>query len=817
MYFCGIKKTQQFMNFSISRKISLGVLMATANFCFAQDKAEAALKKFEENYPQEKIHLLLSKNSFVAGENLWFTSFVFEGYSPSTISTSIFIELYDQNKKLISKKLYPLIKGKGSGSITLPEDLKEDVYYLRAYTTWMGNFSDDFNEIQPILVYNPSSPEKLVKDTISPWTGEVFPESGTFIDGIQTKFAVRLKSKGETPSEWEGYVTESSNPDKKIVSFKGFDQNVGSFSFIPQSGKVYQVNISDTSGKKQIISLPQVASSGINLQVKSDNDAIKFTLKSKNITADSQFKVLGTINNQLVYKAKISKISDLEYSIPTNQLINGILNLTVFDDKESIVAQRLCFVQPQILKINKPSLKNITLSTKTRDSNSFNIDQNKAIDSYTIAVMDGEAENNESEESLPSKLWLTGDLTSKIYKPSQYFTSDRNFEALDALLITEKWNRFSWQTIIAGNFPFIKYKPEMYLSYKGKAMQLGKPASEAEINLIFKMPNQGIKYNVVTTNKDGLFTLNGLIFEEDMKFSYQLNSEKATKNAVQVYFQPNFSFLPLNINLPKTQYQLVPRNKGDKISQEIERAIVNKSSTAEINEKVTLIEEVTIKAQKKDLTKKLNSELSSPLFKSNNEVVFDFVNDNMGAQASFNILQWLQGRVAGLQIQMQGGNYTASFRGSPIAFFLDEMRMDASQISTIPVPSIAMIKVIRGSFAGNFGGGDGAIAIYTKRGGTTGATIDPTLPSTLTEIKLTGYDKEVPFINNIYEDERLRNIAQDKRDVLYWNPYVESKPSESTVIQWYNNDDAKKFKVIIIGFDENNDLLYYNKVLDQSK
>lgn len=801
------------MNFSLSHTSIIALALFTSPFYFSQNKAEAAIKKFEENYPQEKIHLLLNKKNYVAGENLWFTSFVFDGYNPSTISTNVFIELYDQNKKQISKKIYPIIQGKGSGSITLPENLKEDIYYIRAYTTWMGNFSDDYNEILPITVYNPSSPEKLIKNTTSPWTAQAFPESGTFIDGINTKFAVRLQSKGETPSKWSGYVTEIQNPENKVVSFQGFDQNVGAFSLTPSSGKKYQLTVEDDKGIKQTVNLPEVLSSGINLQVESLNDAIKFTLKNKNVDAESKYKVLATINNQLVYKANILKISDQVYSIPTSQLVNGILNLAVFDEQENIVVQRLCFIQPQLLKLKQPSIKGLSLSIKQKDSNSFNISQNSGISQYTVTVSDEETENPEDENSLPSTLWLTGDINSKINNPAQYFNKVRNNNALDALLISEKWNRFNWQSLISGNFPTIKYNPENYLSYKGKAMKLGKPAAEEEINLIFKMPNQGIKYHLIKTDKDGFFTLNGLVFEDSMSFSYQLNNEKATKNSVQVYFQPNFSFLPLRSNLPSSNYHLINRTSEDKISEEVQRAIATKSYSTEMNEKTVLIEEVKLKGQKKNLTKKLNQELSGPLFRSGNEQVFDFVNDNPGAQASLNILQWLQGRVAGLQIQSQGGSYTATYRDSSIGIFLDEMRVEPSQISNIPVSNIAMVKVIKGYFAGSFGGGNGAIAIYTRRGNMPGSTIDTTLPSTLTEIKLNGYDKEIPFNNSVYEDESLKINTQDKRNVLYWNPYLESNKNEPTIVQWYNNDDAKAFRVIIIGFDENNDPLYYNDVL----
>lgn len=800
------------MNITFSQKPLIALSLIVAPFYFSQNKAEEALKKFEENYPQEKIHLLLSKKNYVAGENLWFTSFVFDGYNPSTISTNVFIELYDQNKKQISKKIYPLINGKGSGSISLPANLKEDVYYIRAYTTWMGNFSDDFNEIIPITVYNPSSPEKLVKNTSAPWTATIFPESGTFIDGINTKFAVRLQSKGETPTNWNGFITETQNPETKLVTFKGFDQNTGAFNFTPIVGKKYQLTVEDDKGIKQTVNLPEVVSSGVNLQVQSQSDAIKFVLKGKNIDQNAKYKIIGTINNQLVYKANVSNISDRVYSVPTSQLVNGIFNLTIFDESENIVAQRLCFVQPQSLKLKQPSLKDISLSSESRAKNSFNITNNTSISKYIVSILDNESENPENENSLLSTLWLTGDLSSKIYYPAQYFSKNRNNDALDALLISEKWSRFNWQTIMSGNFPVIKYKPESYLSYKGKAVNLGKPVSETEINLIFNTPDQGIKYNLIKTDKEGMFALNNLIFEDSMPFYYQINGEKASKSSTKIYLQPAFAFLPFKNNLPSNNYTLTQRSLNDTPPLEIERAVANKVSQAFFKEKETLIEEVKIKAQKKDLTKKLNNELSSPVFKTVDEIVIDLVNDHPGAKGSPNIFQYLQSRIGGVQIQMQGGQYMVSGRNGRMELYLDEVRVDENQIATLPVSNIAMVKVIRGNFVGNSGGRGGAIAIYTRRG-VSDSTIDPSLPSNLIESKINGYDKEVSFNNEIYAEESARSVPEDKRSILYWNPYLESKSGEPTIVQWYNNDDAKNFRVMIIGFDENNDLLYYNEVL----
>jgi len=115
---------------------------------------------------------------------------------------------------------------------------------------------------------------------------------------------------------------------------------------------------------------------------------------------------------------------------------------------------------------------------------------------------------------------------------------------------------------------------------------------------------------------------------------------------------------------------------------------------------------------------KLNNEYCSDLFKSHDGTIFDLQNDNESAKAYTNVLEWLQGRVAGLQIY-----YTRS--GTPIPFirntrasvFVDEIQVDPSFLDDIPTADIAIIKVIKGPFVGAVGnGGGGTIAIYTLKG-----------------------------------------------------------------------------------------------------
>jgi len=117
-------------------------------------------------------------------------------------------------------------------------------------------------------------------------------------------------------------------------------------------------------------------------------------------------------------------------------------------------------------------------------------------------------------------------------------------------------------------------------------------------------------------------------------------------------------------------------------------------------------------------TDKLNDKYCSSLFKTYDGTIFDLANDNTSAMGYLNILDWLQGRVAGLQIyHRKDGTPIAFIRNSQASIFIDEIPIDPASLNMVSVADIAMIKVIKGPFVGASGNGPGgAIAIYTMKG-----------------------------------------------------------------------------------------------------
>jgi len=140
-----------------------------------------------------------------------------------------------------------------------------------------------------------------------------------------------------------------------------------------------------------------------------------------------------------------------------------------------------------------------------------------------------------------------------------------------------------------------------------------------------------------------------------------------------------------------------------------------------------------------------------------------------------------------------------SWRGGTPSLYLNEMITNVDMVQSIPITDIAYIKVMRPPFFGSGGGGaDGAIAIYTKKGGDVQRN-DPNKKGMESTI-LAGYSKFKEFYNPVYTKEPA--YEADTRSTLYWNPYIlTNKKTPRFRVEFYNNDFSKKLLVVLEGIN----------------
>ena len=121
------------------------------------------LEKFRSDYPQEKVHLHLDKPYYAIGDNIWFKAYVVNSARNqlSALSKILYVELINEKDSVKQSARIHLRAGQAWGDFHLADSLREGNYRIRAYTTWMRNFGEDFFFDKTITVGNSLSNDYL--------------------------------------------------------------------------------------------------------------------------------------------------------------------------------------------------------------------------------------------------------------------------------------------------------------------------------------------------------------------------------------------------------------------------------------------------------------------------------------------------------------------------------------------------------------------------------------------------------------------------------------------------------------------------------
>ena len=111
------------------------------------DKIVAALQKWADVNPQEKVYLHTDKPYYSVGDTIWFKAYVTVGakHQLSALSGALYVDLISETDSLTESLKLPVMSGMSKGSFVLPDSsFREGNYRLRAYTQWMRNAGPDF-------------------------------------------------------------------------------------------------------------------------------------------------------------------------------------------------------------------------------------------------------------------------------------------------------------------------------------------------------------------------------------------------------------------------------------------------------------------------------------------------------------------------------------------------------------------------------------------------------------------------------------------------------------------------------------------------
>lgn len=775
----------------------------------AQELFDSLLTVSANQYPQEKIHIHFDKSYYNPGETIWFKAYLTEKGNASTISKTMYADLLDGNGIVLQRKIMPVFQA-GAASYFELDTVYRAKLFVRAYTSWMLNFDSTQLYLKPITLINPK--QQTAKKTVPVYSLTLFPEGGDILENINCRVAFKANDEEGVPVEVTGTVTDGKN--KPVTSFKSVHDGMGMFSYTPVFDEQYTVNWKSPDGVPHKLLLPVAKKQGAALRVLQGTGKITYTINRPDSAAEAfkQFVVLAQMNQQTVYAAKIrlQQKTQVSAAIITDSLPDGLLVLTVFNAENIPVAERLVFVNNN----NYYFLTDLHTAEKNMSPHGKSILQvdvgANLLSNLSIAVTDAGLEAaSKTKENIFSDLLLTSDLKGYVYNPAYYFSSDADSvqQHLDLVMMTNGWRRYKWEEMLAGKWPAITHKPDNYISLQGYIYGLSKTQlKDKSLTAILRTGKSGGSVFSIPVEPDGKFSIRGVYFFDTARIFYQINNDKDKRLTSAASFSFNNGFeknpSPAFAALAAQYFNLNPDLATLQKSAKQNALFL---SSAKMDKTKTL-EAVVVTGKQKSLKEKLDEQYTSGLFSGGFARVFT-TEDDPFAQSAMSILDYLQGKVAGLQISTVG-EPSITRRGSATAVFLNEMSTDLDILQTTPMSDVALIKVFDPPFMGATGGGaGGAVAVYTKKGGNTSNI------KGLNEVTVYGYSAYKEFYMPDYEKTAAN--GGDYRSTLYWNPFILMDNKNRRVnIPVFNSSNCKKMRVVIEGINELGQLTREEKVFE---
>jgi len=786
------------------------LIACSASFSQVIDSLLALQRKTD---PQEKIYVQFDKNYYNAGETIWFKAYLFAGIDPSETSKNFYAELLDEQGNLLSQKTAPIVFSGANGSFDIDSSFSRPTIYFRAYTISMLNSDTNFLFNKAIRIISPKT--TVTKNTASstPPTLNFLPEGGDWVTGVISTVAFIATNEQGLPVTISGTIIDNSKT--KVADLNTQHNGMGKFSIIPQEGKTYTAVWKDVAGKQYTTSLPTVKSQGVVLKITDEETGKRFTVYRSEQAPDElkRLNVIGYMNQLVVFKASINLSNKVSATgiFPTMNLPSGILQITVFDSIYKPVAERITFVNNHDYEFDGDVFAT-QKSLARRGMNQVEIVISDPMPAnLSLAITDADLnESGKMDNNIISHMLLTGDLRGKISDPYYYFFSNSDSVGfhLDLVMLTHGWRRYNWENVLAGKTKAPRWKESNFLSLSGQITGLmpGSFSSDLQLTGILQTADSAKNFVHLPVDRNGKVFADGLVFYDNAKLFFNFNKKNLSfdksmlivDNGLRKGYNKALLDSIIKKGITEINAATIANNINiNKMSLQAKRQMANSK----------MMETITVKAKAKTAKDKMEEKYVSGLF-SGDAKGFDLVNDPL-ASSYMDIFQYLQGKVAGLQITTGAGVPSLSWRGGTPVLYLNEMQTDADMISSTPVSDIAYVKVFRPGESMVSGGGGGVIAIYTRRGGDAPVTSDS---KGLSYVQMMGYSPVKEFYSPDYAVPNERDAYDDVRTTLYWNPsIILDKTRRRLRVKFYNNDITKRFRIVMEGLNVEGKLIHVEK------
>jgi hypothetical protein len=452
-----------------------------------------------------------------------------------SLSKVLYVELLDSEHRLIEQRTLQIENNTAIGDISLSDSLVAGYYELRAYTSWLRNFDEENFFRKTLNVFRATSnknntahsqnitPEKFTKLMDKPIL-QFFPEGGDMVKLLRNQVAFKA-----TDSEGRGIFVEGiiqNEEGKTCASFKSNELGLGSFRIVPL-GTPLTAKIVAINGDTLSYKLPKILEKGLLLSVtQTTKDSLKILLQS-NLTSfendEEDYHLIAQSGGKVVFTATTSLEKPVQtLAISTQNIPTGVLQLSLIDENQIPHCERLVFINHHDslrigLQTNKASY---TPREKIQLDITTNLNSTTAIEAeLSVLVLDNTLVAHQPEsENILTRFLLSSELKGKIENPAYYLqNSEKSKQALDYLMLTQGFRRFTWRELLNGKAPNLSYLVEQSLAFSGVVVNDSRkstPEDSANVSLLLNYDLRDTYVNYTT--KEGKFTFSGLNFTDSV-------------------------------------------------------------------------------------------------------------------------------------------------------------------------------------------------------------------------------------------------------------------------------------------------------------
>lgn len=473
------------------------------------DSLYRKVEGFGVGLPQEKVYLHLDNTCYFLGDTLWYKGYVMRSDrgTLTDLSKILYVELLTPDGYSVERQQLEMEDGTAHGMFVLKDTLYAGYYELRAYTRWMLNFgqceyphvriSEDlfyskkmakefFRDYEKLYsrvfpVYDkPEEAGDFVKDmTLRPMhryyktpkkkKPEVdlrfYPEGGDLVAGTACRVALELN--GEDGQHLGGMELSVRDKDGKVAAVCRTDERGRTTFRLPDVSEDADYRATFTyKGYGYEEELPEVEKEGCALAVTVGDSVVEAVVQAVGVDSPVALHVMSGGVSRFYRTLPVSLLSSggvdvadgaasgcrtCRMAIPLDSLPTGVNQLTVFDGKGRIYADRLFFVNHHDYDAPRLAVSGICQSYEPFDSITLHLqlaDSADSLSSLSLAVRDRETEEDTYDNgTILTEMLLACEIKGFVENPGYYFESDDSLhrQALDRLMMVQGWRRYKWR------------------------------------------------------------------------------------------------------------------------------------------------------------------------------------------------------------------------------------------------------------------------------------------------------------------------------------------------------------------------------------